>query len=78
MKFIFHLINWLLFIAIAALSFITTSDNPTLTLLDYTFNKSQIHWIEVVLLGIFTFRVRFCLLHCAKQIILFLKSNGLI
>lgn len=78
MKFISHLINWLLFIAIAALSFITTSDNPTLTLLDYTFNKPQIHWVEVVLFGIFTFRMRFCLLHCAKQVIRFLKSNDVI
>ncbi len=63
LRFLIFILNWSIVAGIVWLNFILLSNNPTLTLLDYTFNPRQLCFLNALLMGLFTYKER----HCIKQ-----------
>ena len=63
LRFLIFILNWSIVAGIVWLNFILLSNNPTLTLLNYTFNPRQLCFLNTLLMGLFTYKER----HCIKQ-----------
>lgn len=63
LRFLIFILNWSIVAGIVWLNFILLSNNPNLTLLDYTFNPRQLCFFNALLMGLFTYKER----HCIKQ-----------
>lgn len=68
------IINWSLFAAIVTLTFILLSDNPTITLRNYTFTSAHLRWFNGLLLAWFTYKERHCIKLEIERIMRWLKS----
>lgn len=74
LRFLIFILNWSIFAAIVWLNFILLSDNPALTLFNYSFNKSQLCFFNALLMAFFTYKERRCIKNEIERLVRWIKT----
>ncbi|MGY6771856.1 hypothetical protein [Gallibacterium sp. ZY190522] len=58
LRFLIFILNWSIFAMITWLNIVLLSDEPSLTLFNYTFNQRQLYFFNALLMMFFTYKER--------------------